>query len=100
MHIHKHSHIYNHSPAEQLNHLEWLLNGMVYKNGTHGANRYRLLLFIRPVTLSHAGRWECRAVFTNGTTSSPVNAGTLTVYGEYRYHHNIIARILLSFVYT
>ena len=68
-----------HSPQQQLDHLEWLLNGVVFRNGTLGADRF--LLLIRQVTLSHAGRWECRAVFTDGTTSSPVNAGTLTVYG-------------------
>ena len=71
--------------SQQLDHLEWLLNGVVFKNGTSGA--IRLLLLIRPVTLSHAGHWECRAVFSDSTISSPVNAGTLTVYGECRYYY-------------
>jgi hypothetical protein len=70
------------SSSQQLSHLEWLLNGMVFMNGTLGETS--LLLLIRPVTLSHAGQWECRAVFTDDTTSSSVSAGTLTVYSEYR----------------
>jgi hypothetical protein len=70
------------SSSRQLSRLEWLLNGMVFINGTLGETS--LLLLIRPVTFSHTGQWECRAVFTDGTTSSPVSAGTLIVYGEYR----------------
>ena len=50
-------------------------------NGTVGATTLQLL--IRPITLSHAGLWECRAVFSDGTISSSANAGTLTVYGEH-----------------
>ena len=50
-------------------------------NGTVRATPLQLL--IRPVTLSHAGLWECRAVLSGGTTSPSANAGTLTVYSEY-----------------
>ena len=50
-------------------------------NGTVGATPLQLL--IRPITLAHAGVWECRAVLSDGTTSSSANAGTLTVYGEH-----------------
>ena len=82
-----HKHPYNkpytyyNSPQQQLNHLEWLLNGTVFMNGTVGATPLQLL--INPVTLAHAGLWECRAVLSDGTTSSSANAGTLTVYGEH-----------------
>ena len=39
---------------------------------------------MQPITFSHAGRWECRAVYSDSTKSSPVNAGvvTLTVFSE------------------
>ena len=42
-----------------------------------------LLLLIQSVTFSHAGQWDCRAVFSDSTTSMVVNAGTLTVFGKY-----------------
>ena len=74
-------HTYHNNSSEQLNHLEWLLNGTVFMNGTVGATILQLL--IRPIMLSHAGLWECRAVFSDGSVSPSANAGILTVYGEY-----------------
>ena len=69
------------SSSAQFDHLEWLLNGTVYKTGV--VQNTNLQLLIQPITFSHAGRWECRAVFSDNTESSRVNAGILTVFGEY-----------------
>ena len=67
------------SSLAQFDHLEWLLNGTVYKTGV--VQNINLQLLIQPVTFAHAGRWECRAVYSDNTTSSPINAGVLTVFG-------------------
>ena len=79
-----HTHTLNSSSA-QFDHLEWLLNGTVYKTGM--VRSMSLQVLIRPVTFAHAGLWECRAVPSDGNPSSSVSAGVLTVFGEYECHH-------------
>ena len=69
------------SSSAQFDHLEWLLNGTVFKTGMVGSMNLQVL--IRPVTFVHAGRWECRAVFSDSTTSPSISAGVLTVFGEF-----------------
>ena len=69
------------SSSAQFDHLEWLLNGTVYKTGM--VQNTNLQLLIQPIIFSHAGLWECRAVFSDNTASSRVNAGILTVFGKY-----------------
>ena len=65
-------------------------------NGTVGATPLQLL--INPVTLSHAGLWECRAVLSGGTTSPSANAGTLTVYGEYTESSIDITKVIYELI--
>ena len=75
-----HTHTLNSSSA-QFDHLEWLLNGTVFKTGMIGSMSLQVL--IRPVTFAHAGRWECRAVFSDSTTLPSISAGVLTVFSEF-----------------
>ena len=79
---HTHMHVYTpeRRASSQFDHLEWLLNGTVFLTGTVGATSLQLLIL--PVTFSHAGHWECKAVLSDGTTPEIVGAGTLTVFGE------------------
>ena len=74
------------SSSVQFDHLEWLLNGTVYKPGMVGSMSLQLL--IQSVTFAHAGSWECRAVLSDGTTSLSVGAGVLTVFSEFHTIHN------------
>ena len=69
------------SSLAQFDHLEWLLNRTIFKTGVVQSTNLQLL--IQPITFAHAGRWECRAVYSDNTESSPVNAGVLIVFGEY-----------------
>ena len=69
------------SSSAQFDHLEWLLNGTIFKTGVVQNTILQLLIIL--IIFSHAGLWECRAVFSDNTTSSPVSAGVLFVFGKY-----------------
>ena len=68
------------SSSPLFDHLEWLLNGTIFKTGV--IQNTNLQLLIQPITFVHAGWWECRAVYSDSTESSPVNAGVVTVFSE------------------
>ena len=85
------------SSLAQFDHLEWLLSGTVYKTGM--VQNTNLQLLIQPIIFSHAGRWECRAVYSDSTESSPVSAGVLTVFSECYKNAHAVFMCTQTFLY-